>query len=110
MSAIAETQSQPFAEQLFERYIAAMEVLEVHIGDRLGLYEALADRGALNSRALAVATASHERYAREWLEQQVVGVLAVIDATPPAASGASCCRWATMRCWWTATASTTWRR
>ncbi len=56
MSAIAETQSQPFADQLFERYIAAMEVLEVHIGDRLGLYDALADRGALNSRALAAAT------------------------------------------------------
>ena len=73
MSAIAETQSQPFADQLFERYIAAMEVLEVHIGDRLGLYEALADRGALNSRALAAATDTHERYAREWLEAQAAG-------------------------------------
>lgn len=81
MTVVAETQAQPFADQLFERYISAMEVLEVYIGDRLGLYEALAERGPLDSRALAAATGTNERYAREWLEAQAAGgILAVENA------------------------------
>jgi SAM-dependent methyltransferase len=79
MSASAETQSQPFAESLFERYIAAMEVLQIHIGDRLGLYDALADRGPLDSAALAAATNTHERYAREWLEAQAAGGILEVE-------------------------------
>ena len=83
MTAVAETQSPPFADWLFERYIAAMEVLEVHIGDRLGLYETLADLGALNSRALASATSTNERYVREWLEAQAAG--GILDVENPEA-------------------------
>ena len=70
-----------FAEQLFERYLGAMETLEVYIGDRLGLYEALAEHGALSAGELAAKTATNERYAREWLEAQAAaGILEVDDA------------------------------
>lgn len=39
----------------------------VVIGDRLGLYRALATRGAMTSHELAARTNTHERYIREWL-------------------------------------------
>lgn len=39
----------------------------VVIGDRLGLYRALASGGALTSNELATKTQTHERYVREWL-------------------------------------------
>jgi SAM-dependent methyltransferase len=70
-----------FAERLFERYLGAMETLEVYIGDRLGLFDALADHGPLTAGELAERTGIHERYAREWLEAQAAGsILAVDDA------------------------------
>jgi 2-polyprenyl-3-methyl-5-hydroxy-6-metoxy-1,4-benzoquinol methylase len=68
-------------ERLFEATLGALEVLAVYLGDRLGLYRALSERGALTSGELAEATGTHERYAREWLEQQATsGILAVDDA------------------------------
>jgi 2-polyprenyl-3-methyl-5-hydroxy-6-metoxy-1,4-benzoquinol methylase len=67
--------------RLFEATVGAMDVFAVYIGDRLGLYRALAERGALTSGELAEATRTHERYAREWLEQQATsGLLEVDDA------------------------------
>src|SRR5262249_50842353 len=67
--------------RLFQAAISTMEVFSVYIGDRLGLYEALADRGGATSAELAALTGTHERYVREWLEQQAAtGLLAVEDA------------------------------
>jgi SAM-dependent methyltransferase len=67
--------------RLFQAAISTMEVFSVYIGDRLGLYEALVDRGAATSAELAALTGTHERYVREWLEQQAAtGLLAVEDA------------------------------
>ena len=40
------------------------------VGDKLGYYRTLAERGALTSQELAEATGTHERYAREWLSNQ----------------------------------------
>jgi 2-polyprenyl-3-methyl-5-hydroxy-6-metoxy-1,4-benzoquinol methylase len=57
-------------ERLFMDAIGAFDLFSVHIGDRLGLYRALADHGPLTSTELAEAAGIHERYAREWLEQQ----------------------------------------
>lgn len=68
-----------FAEQLFERYLGAMETLEVYIGERLGLYDALAEHGQLSSAELAARTGTHERYAREWLEAQASGGILEVD-------------------------------
>jgi 2-polyprenyl-3-methyl-5-hydroxy-6-metoxy-1,4-benzoquinol methylase len=72
-------------ERLFQATLGAMDVLSVYLGDRLGLYRALADGGALTSDELAEATGSHERYARDWLEQQAAsGILEVDDAAADA--------------------------
>ena len=40
------------------------------LGDRLGLYKALADIGPVNSDELAAHTGLHERWLREWLRHQ----------------------------------------
>ena len=70
-----------FVERFASSVIGAQEVLSIYIGDRLGLYQALADGSALAAPGLADAAGIHERYAREWLEQQAVcGILEVEDA------------------------------
>jgi len=58
-----------------------MEISCIYVGDRLGFYRALADDGGATASELADATGTHERYTREWLEQQAVaGILEVDDA------------------------------
>ena len=73
--------------KLFTGAIEALDVLSVYLGDRLGLYRALADLGASTPSELAAATGIHERYAREWLEQQgASGILDLeADSDDPAA-------------------------
>ncbi len=74
-----------FAERLFGATLGAYEILTVYLGDRLGLYRALADLGAATPAEVAGASGTHERYAREWLEQQAVaGILEVEDAAAAA--------------------------
>ncbi|HWT23676.1 MAG TPA: class I SAM-dependent methyltransferase [Solirubrobacteraceae bacterium] len=78
--------SEALVERLFSATIDALELLSVHLGTRLGLYGALRDGGPLTPGELAAAAGIHERYAREWLEQQAVaGFLAVEDAAAAAA-------------------------
>lgn len=68
--------------RLFESFLGGMDMLAIYVGDRLGLYAALAAGGAQTSSELADAASIHERYAREWLEQQAMsGILAVDDET-----------------------------
>jgi 2-polyprenyl-3-methyl-5-hydroxy-6-metoxy-1,4-benzoquinol methylase len=72
----------PTADELAERLggaaLGAYELLTLYLGDRLGLYRALSERGDLNAGELADAAGIHPRYAREWLEQQAVaGILEV---------------------------------
>jgi SAM-dependent methyltransferase len=68
--------------RLFEATLGAMDLYGVYLGDKLGLYRALADAGPLTSSGLAEAAGVHERYAREWLEQQAAtGILEVDDAS-----------------------------
>jgi 2-polyprenyl-3-methyl-5-hydroxy-6-metoxy-1,4-benzoquinol methylase len=62
-------------QRMFTSAIGTLEMLHVYIGDRLGLYRALADRGRLDAAGLAAATGIDRRYAREWLEQQAVAGL-----------------------------------
>ena len=45
----------------------------IYIGDKLGLYRAMAGAGALTSQELADRTGTHERYVREWLNNQAAG-------------------------------------
>jgi len=70
-------------DRLFGACIGALDLLHVYVGDRLGLYAALA-AGPSTSTELARHCGIHERYAREWLEQQAVGgILSADDATDP---------------------------
>ncbi len=59
------------AEQLVDRIIedtnAAYFVGAAYIGDRLGLFKAMAGGGLLTSKALAEKTGLNERYVLEWL-------------------------------------------
>ncbi|MGH3014959.1 MAG: SAM-dependent methyltransferase, partial [Gaiellaceae bacterium] len=68
------------AERLFGAALGAYEIMTVHLGDRLGLYRALREHGGATSAELAAATSTHERYAREWLEQQAVAGILEVDA------------------------------
>ena len=74
-----------FAGNLFMACLAAMELANVELGVRLGLYEALAGAGPVTAAELAGSAGIAERYAREWLEQQAVaGVVEVEDQAAPA--------------------------
>lgn len=49
--------------------------LMIHVGDRLGLYQRMADGGPMTSHELASATGLHERWVREWLLGQAAAGL-----------------------------------
>ena len=51
----------------------------VLIGDKLGLYRAMAGAGALTPAELAERTGAHERYVREWLSAQAAGGYVTYD-------------------------------
>ncbi|MEU7990748.1 class I SAM-dependent methyltransferase [Streptosporangium canum] len=70
--------TEEFAERLLRSALGAFEVLSVHLGDRLGWYRALAGHGPATAAELTARAGGHERYAREWLEQQAAcGILTV---------------------------------
>jgi 2-polyprenyl-3-methyl-5-hydroxy-6-metoxy-1,4-benzoquinol methylase len=72
------------AERLMGALLGALDLQAVYLGDRLGLYQALADGGPANAPELAERAGIHPRYAREWLEHQAVGaILDVDDVTAP---------------------------
>ncbi len=51
----------------------------VAIGDRLGLYKAMAGAGPLTPGEFAIQTGTAERYVREWLSQQAAGGYVIYD-------------------------------
>src|SRR5215207_6419746 len=76
---ISETSS-PDAEKLEQFVVRAVDEVGatlnaalVVMGDRLGLYRALAGAGPLTSGELAARTGTAERYVREWLNAQAAG-------------------------------------
>jgi 2-polyprenyl-3-methyl-5-hydroxy-6-metoxy-1,4-benzoquinol methylase len=85
LTAADEGRVEEFAGSLFNACLATMELANVELGIRLGLYEVLAGAGAVTAGELAPRAGIAERYAREWLEQQAVaGVLEVDDTAKPA--------------------------
>jgi 2-polyprenyl-3-methyl-5-hydroxy-6-metoxy-1,4-benzoquinol methylase len=76
--------AEQFSERLFGAILGAQFIQAAYLGDRLGYYRALAAHGPLTAAELALHSGTAERYAREWLEHQVVvGVLAVDDVSAP---------------------------
>ncbi len=59
---------------------AGMSGVLVLIGDKLGLYKALAQAGPVTSLELAKHTGCAERYLREWLANQAAGGYVTYDA------------------------------
>ena len=80
----APADADAWAERIFSSALGAIETLTVHLGDRLGWYDALAGGGPLTAAELARATGTDERYAREWLEQQAVIGFLTTEAESPA--------------------------
>jgi ubiquinone/menaquinone biosynthesis C-methylase UbiE len=59
---------------------AAANAALVLLGDRLGLFRALADSGPMTSDQLATKTGTRERYVREWLSAQAASGCVGYDA------------------------------
>ncbi len=65
-----EKKLEEFVHRALGEMGAAMGAALVVIGDRLGLYKAMAGAGPLTSTELATRTGTAERYVREWLAAQ----------------------------------------
>lgn len=72
-------QAQALAGRLFDAAYGFLDLVTVYVGDRLGLYRALAAGGPTTVHELATRTGVHPRYVREWLEQQAVTGLLEVD-------------------------------
>jgi 2-polyprenyl-3-methyl-5-hydroxy-6-metoxy-1,4-benzoquinol methylase len=83
--AIAQDRDE-FINRLFTDAIGAFNIFAIHIGDRLGFYRELSYGEALTSAELAARAGAHERYTREWLEQQAAAC--VLEADEAAANPA----------------------
>ena len=59
---------------------AAMHAVLVLLGDRLGLYKAMADSKPVTPAELAQRTGTHERYIREWLNANAASGYVTYDA------------------------------
>jgi SAM-dependent methyltransferase len=76
-----QTEQQPIDEAKVEAFVnqavgelgATLNAALVVIGDRLGLYKAMAGAGPLTPAELAERTGTSERYVREWLNGQAAG-------------------------------------
>ena len=68
--AIDEARLEAFVGQAVVDMGAAISGLLLHIGDRLGLYKAMAGAGPVTSSTLAQRTGTTERYVREWLGRE----------------------------------------
>ncbi|MFY9528987.1 MAG: class I SAM-dependent methyltransferase [Candidatus Acidiferrales bacterium] len=59
---------------------AAMNAALIIVGDKLGLYKAMAGAGPMSSEELAKKTGTNERYIREWLAAQAAGGFVTYDS------------------------------
>lgn len=70
-----------FAGQVVGDISATFSGVMTNIGHKLGLYKAMAGAGAMTPGSLARETGTHERYVREWLNNQTAGGYVLHDAT-----------------------------
>jgi SAM-dependent methyltransferase len=78
--ALDETKVQAFLGKAVTDCGATLSSTLVVIGDKLGLYKAMAGAGALTPTELAQRTGTSERYIREWLLNQAAGGYVEYDA------------------------------
>ncbi len=84
MGAVQTTLDQGKVEEFFGKVVqdvaATLHAGLVLIGDKLGLYRAMAGAGPLTPADLAKRTGTHERYVCEWLAAQAAGGYVTYDA------------------------------
>jgi SAM-dependent methyltransferase len=84
MSATMQAIDQARLDEFMGRFVgdlgAALSAALVVIGDRLGLYRAMADGEPVSAAELAARTETDERYVREWLSNQAAGGYVSYDA------------------------------
>src|SRR6202050_4047162 len=78
---INETKLHEFVMKAVGEMGAAMNAALIIVGDKLGLYKAMAGAGPMTSAELAAKTKTTERYVREWLSAQAAGGFVTYDAT-----------------------------
>ena len=79
MTATAPLRTDELAERIVGALLGTVDILSVFLGDRLGWYRSLVSDGPATAPQLADRTATHARYAREWLEQQAVTGFLTLD-------------------------------
>lgn len=76
MTEIDPDRMEAVVDQIQGSLAGAASVLMIHLGDQLGLYDALSSSGPATPEELARRTGHDRRYLREWMAQQaVVGLL-----------------------------------
>jgi len=87
MSTGFDLERDTLADRLFKSTLGALELFHVYLGERLGLYHALATSGPLTVAELASAAGINQRYAREWLEEQAVAGILFVEGGRAGAEG-----------------------
>jgi len=77
---INEDKMQAFLGKVVSDFGAALSSPLVYIGQKLGLYKAMAETGPITAAELAQKTSTNERYVREWLINQAASGYAEYDA------------------------------
>jgi DNA-binding IclR family transcriptional regulator len=62
-----QEKTEAFVEKTLNNFSGALVTIFAAAGDKLGLFQDLAEKGPASSQALAERTGINERYAREWL-------------------------------------------
>ena len=70
---LSETKLHDFVMKAVGEMGAAMNAALIVVGDKLGLYKAMAGGGPMTSEEVAKKTGTLERYVREWLSAQAAG-------------------------------------
>jgi 2-polyprenyl-3-methyl-5-hydroxy-6-metoxy-1,4-benzoquinol methylase len=85
MGTVIANAEETLTSRLLQSTIQALELYGIYLGKELGLYEALQSRGPLTPAELAREAGIALRYAREWLEQQAVAGLLIVEHLSAAA-------------------------
>jgi len=78
---VNETKLHEFVMKAVGEMGAAMNAALILVGDKLGIYKAMAGAGPMSSEEIAAKTKTHERYVREWLAAQSAGGFITYDSS-----------------------------
>jgi SAM-dependent methyltransferase len=77
--ALDQAKLDQFLGKAVNEWGAAMGAMLIFVGDRLGLFKAMADAGPLTAEMLASKTGTHPRIIKEWLASQAAGGYVMYD-------------------------------